>query len=705
MSYYNRRQLLLNTLRSLAFSSKVKELEVIITDDASSEIERIDDIPELFEFPIKVIRVEPEEKWYNNPCVPYNMAIREAQGSIIILQNPEVIHISDVLSHIERGLTDENYVICGVYAINRNLTDLITQADYSTPNVWNEIRRIVSPFVQHCAYSANENGWYNHSIYRPSKFHFLTAITKKNMDKLRGFDERYAYGVDRDDAEFVQRIERNKLQIKFIDEATAIHQNHDKVAYQRPDVSELRQRNKDLYDQVTVRETTWAPFNVDKLKVSVIIPFYNRIDYLMDAVNSVLQQTHPNIELIVVNDGSTEDISSVVELCKKRGIKLLHQDNYGAGAARNLGIDNATGEYIAFLDSDDMFLPHKIEKQLLFMINEDYSASHTSYLAISDDGAVKKETGIRNINYPHVIRTCPAATPTLMIKSRLLKENGIYFPEYPISQDTCFMINIARMESIMGVKEAFTKVRIHQQFTAHNYEKSVKGLVNVLHFVVNHKDIDINSNEVLELAKILQNKIASKINVFVAAPVTRSDEVESVLTPVVEKEETAYQCDDLLLMLDKEVDGLEKQEITPETSPIYKILLGKINQVKSELVEIYDQIALRDAIIAEKKAALTTILSGTIPTMTYEKWNRELDKAKTDHIELQSKISRIAQKIVRDIDEYKTLINKVQKTASPIRPTNVTPNNKVKVKMPNPLRYRDQTNKRIASNEMFIKRT
>ena len=101
-------------------------------------------------------------------------------------------------------------------------------------------------------------------------------------------------------------------------------------------------------------------------KVSVIIPFYNGITRLSEAVQSAINQTYNNLEIIIVNDGSPEDVSDFLE---KYGddIKYFYKENGGPASARNFAIQKATGDYIAFLDSDDIWLPTKTEKQIQFI--------------------------------------------------------------------------------------------------------------------------------------------------------------------------------------------------------------------------------------------------------------------------------------------------------------------------------------------------
>jgi glycosyltransferase involved in cell wall biosynthesis len=95
--------------------------------------------------------------------------------------------------------------------------------------------------------------------------------------------------------------------------------------------------------------------------ISVVIPLYNREDYITRAVNSVLAQTYKNFEIIVVDDGSSDDSLAVVEKIHDKRIKVIHQENRGDTLARNAGIRESTADHVAFLDSDDEWTPQFLE--------------------------------------------------------------------------------------------------------------------------------------------------------------------------------------------------------------------------------------------------------------------------------------------------------------------------------------------------------
>ena len=97
--------------------------------------------------------------------------------------------------------------------------------------------------------------------------------------------------------------------------------------------------------------------------ISVIIPTYNRAHFVREAIDSVLGQTYQDFEIIVVDDGSTDDTKTVLALYGNR-IRYLHQKHRGRSEARNTALKSAAGKFVAFLDSDDIWLPRKLEKQL-----------------------------------------------------------------------------------------------------------------------------------------------------------------------------------------------------------------------------------------------------------------------------------------------------------------------------------------------------
>lgn len=130
---------------------------------------------------------------------------------------------------------------------------------------------------------------------------------------------------------------------------------------------------------------------MNKPLVSVIIPNYNYANYLCQAVDSVLMQTYPNIEIIVVDDGSKDNSKEILSSYGEK-ISVIYQPNAGVAAARNNGANAGKGEFIAFLDADDFWLPGKIEKQIdLFRMNSSLGFSHVGVQYIDTENEPIKD--------------------------------------------------------------------------------------------------------------------------------------------------------------------------------------------------------------------------------------------------------------------------------------------------------------------------
>lgn len=237
MTYYNRRAQLLRTLESIrSFGNP----EIMIIDDCSTE--RIDDIQG-----INLIRMEQDQKWWFNSCVLYNAGFSQATGDIIIIQNPECVHVGNILSYT-RKLTSGNLFSFAAYSLDRDL-------EYKTYNP-EELKKFIQNEPQQC--QVNHYGWYNHSVYRPEALHFCNAICREDLELIGGFDERYANGICFDDNDLVHRIRRAGINIQIIDDPFVIHQKHERTDYSRK--WNKRMHNFDIFTKA-LKETYIKPPN------------------------------------------------------------------------------------------------------------------------------------------------------------------------------------------------------------------------------------------------------------------------------------------------------------------------------------------------------------------------------------------------------------------------------------------------------------
>jgi len=237
MAYYNRRALLLKTLESVFTTRFEGDFEVIVVDDASADSQRIDDLP------VKVVRIDPKDKWWANPCMANNIGFEIATGDVVIIQNPECLHVGDIISYASENVTSNKYIAFGCYAIDQDKLRLMYDLKGDETE---EIVRIISPTndvpLDQCP---SMNRWYQHSVYSPRCLNFCTAITREDLKDLGGFDEAYAPGISYDDTEFVRRIHRKGMQVDMVDNPFVIHQWHHYTNYSNKRLVDL---NTNLYN-------------------------------------------------------------------------------------------------------------------------------------------------------------------------------------------------------------------------------------------------------------------------------------------------------------------------------------------------------------------------------------------------------------------------------------------------------------------------
>ncbi|MBE9576438.1 glycosyltransferase family 2 protein [Flavobacterium proteolyticum] len=253
-AYYNRKKLFTRTLQSmLPYYGKI-DFEVIVVDDGSDEAERLEDLQTDFPF-LRVIRLEKQNKWYKNPCIPFNIGFEAVKGDKIIIQNPECYHFGAILAYVDAHLKENEYLSFGCFSMDKLNTD-DDALFFDEKNIAKLIENNNRSFT-----TDGDLGWYNHSKFRPEAFHFCAAMMSSDLFDLGGFDERYAKGVGYDDDELIWRIKNKKMQIKFIDDQIVLHQNHyvapDDLVEANKRRFESYKRNKLIFEQITKCNSHW----------------------------------------------------------------------------------------------------------------------------------------------------------------------------------------------------------------------------------------------------------------------------------------------------------------------------------------------------------------------------------------------------------------------------------------------------------------
>jgi len=244
LPYYNRKELLKLTLDSFQhLYSGNPDLEVVIVDDGSNDANRVEKLCSEYNLKLKLVRIE--NKTGINPCYPYNVGVRKSSGNIIVLSSPETFHTTNMfeISNNFLGLDDTTYLQFSVFCLTDKTFQGLLNSDMSFQKKLDFIRQQIQVFYENLGekgYSFNNSygSWYTHSKIRPSCLNFFSALTRDNYYKLSGFDERFRFGSGYDDNEFMGRVLKLVNCTVWIDDAVAIHVDHELVGSQGPTTNE-----------------------------------------------------------------------------------------------------------------------------------------------------------------------------------------------------------------------------------------------------------------------------------------------------------------------------------------------------------------------------------------------------------------------------------------------------------------------------------
>jgi len=204
--------------------------------------------------------------------------------------------------------------------------------------------------------------------------------------------------------------------------------------------------------------------------VSVVIPTYNRANIITDAVNTVLKQTYQNFEILIIDDGSTDNTENIIKEIQDQRIKYIYQENNGPAKARNNGIKHSKGEYIVFLDSDDLWHPELLEKHIKILnanSNIGMVSNHSLYKTF-DGQYIRKKTcqAKNNKEYLRYILTEPdKAYPgpsTTMFKRECFEKVGYFDETLDFCEDWDMCFRVALFYEFHCINETLTYVRVHQ---------------------------------------------------------------------------------------------------------------------------------------------------------------------------------------------------------------------------------------------------
>lgn len=218
-------------------------------------------------------------------------------------------------------------------------------------------------------------------------------------------------------------------------------------------------------------------------KVTIIIPYYKKLFFFYNSFMSAVNQTIKEKEIIIIyDDPCKKDLFYIKKIIKKfNNVKLLiNNKNIGAGASRNKAINIAKGDYIAFLDSDDIWDLRKLKEQINFMKKNNINFSHTSYKIIDHKGKIigyrKAKT---KLNYESILKSCDIGLSTVVIKKNFLK--GSKFPNLKTKEDYVLWLKLSKIENIYGLSKYYTLWRkLDNSLSSSAYQK-LKDALKVYH--------------------------------------------------------------------------------------------------------------------------------------------------------------------------------------------------------------------------------
>lgn len=233
--------------------------------------------------------------------------------------------------------------------------------------------------------------------------------------------------------------------------------------------------------------------------VSVIIPTYNRALYIEESINSVLTQTYSKLEVIIIDDGSTDDTEKIIKrICDSR-LRYIYQNNRGRSNARNHGLGLSRGQFITFLDSDDLYLPRKVEMQVNYLLSQPrVGMVYTSAYCINSSGELlnsKYEATVSGLIYSQIAFYKPVTItlPTVMVRRSVFNLAGDFDEKMDRFEDTDMWRRISKRYQIDAIPDYTCKLRTHSNNSLLN--QSPELIFSALNYYVKkimNEDEDVN---------------------------------------------------------------------------------------------------------------------------------------------------------------------------------------------------------------------
>ena len=261
------------------------------------------------------------------------------------------------------------------------------------------------------------------------------------------------------------------------------------------------------------------------MKISVIIPTFNRLDLLKRAIDSVLNQSIKPYDIIVVDDGSTDSTSEMIQQ-KYKSINLIQQKNSGVSAARNNGIKNAQGDWIALLDSDDEWKKNKLEEQVKNLTdNPQYEFCHTNEIWIRNGIRVnqkKRHKKYGGFIFDKCLDICRISPSSVLFNKNILNHVGWFDEKLPVCEDYDLWLRITADYEILFIdKPLIVKYGGHNDQLSQSVEAIERFRIKALQSLLENSDLSKNNRtQAIEM-------IIKKLNIYPKGLVKRKKHDEA----------------------------------------------------------------------------------------------------------------------------------------------------------------------------------
>lgn len=216
--------------------------------------------------------------------------------------------------------------------------------------------------------------------------------------------------------------------------------------------------------------------------VSVVVPTYNRADIIAQTVDSILAQTYAPLEVIVVDDGSSDATERALLPCLARDqrVRYLAKPNGGVASARNLGIGQARGEFIAFCDSDDLWLPEKLNRQIPLFADPKVTLVYSGVSLLKADGSTSQPQGrefCQGDCFADLLRRNPVPTSTAVVRASALAQSGLFNERRDLQgvEDKHLWARLARIGSLAVVRQPLILYRLSLASVSSDQERMLKA--------------------------------------------------------------------------------------------------------------------------------------------------------------------------------------------------------------------------------------